>query len=111
MRAEGMLEPASKKAAKRKRHPRHVPQRTCVGCRQVAPKREMVRIVRTVDGLVEVDPTGKKAGRGAYLCRKSLCWELGLGKNRLDHALEIKIDPETKAQLLEYAKTLVPEPA
>ena len=45
---------------------KHVPQRTCVGCREVLPKRKMVRLVRTSDG-VQIDPTGKLAGRGAYL--------------------------------------------
>jgi len=45
--------------------PRHVPQRTCVGCRTVRPKRELVRVVRTPEGTVELDPTGKRSGRGA----------------------------------------------
>ena len=51
---------------------RHIPQRTCVGCRTTTAKRQFVRIVRTAAGRVEVDLTGKKAGRGAYLCREQL---------------------------------------
>ena len=104
-----MVQPASQKTVKGRKRPKHIPQRTCVGCRMVAPKREMVRMVRTPEGSVEVDPTGKKAGRGAYLCRKSRCWELGLGKGHLEHALEVKIGLETRIQLLEDLKTLFPE--
>ncbi len=55
--------------------PKHVPQRTCVVCRSERGKRELVRIVRTPDGAVRVDPTGKVAGRGAYLCKARPCWQ------------------------------------
>ena len=55
--------------------PKHVPQRTCVVCRSERGKRELVRIVRTPAGAVQVDPTGKVAGRGAYLCKARLCWQ------------------------------------
>jgi predicted RNA-binding protein YlxR (DUF448 family) len=48
---------------------RPVPQRTCIGCRQVRPKRDLVRLVVDADGRVVVDPTGKRSGRGAYICR------------------------------------------
>ena len=57
---------------------KHVPLRTCVGCRQVRSKREMVRIVRTPTGEIEIDERGKKSGRGAYLCRRRECWRKGL---------------------------------
>ncbi|HEY69110.1 MAG TPA: YlxR family protein [Anaerolineae bacterium] len=63
--------------ARKKGRRRHVPQRTCVGCRQVLPKRSMTRIVRTPEG-VRVDPTGKTPGRGAYLHNQRSCWEVGL---------------------------------
>lgn len=71
-----------------------VPQRTCVGCRQVRPKKELVRIVRTPEGLVEVDPTGKRSGRGAYVCPDPRCLELALKGKRLDAALEAAVPEE-----------------
>lgn len=85
---------------------RHVPQRTCIGCRQVRPKRELIRIVRSEEGYVEVDPTGKKSGRGAYLCRSKSCWEMALKKEHLAHALKAKPTPEEKQSLAQYADTL-----
>lgn len=66
---------------------RKIPQRTCVGCRQVRPKKELVRIVRTPEGLVEVDPTGKRSGRGAYICPDTRCLVLAMKGKRLDAAL------------------------
>ncbi|MFZ5925687.1 MAG: RNase P modulator RnpM [Bacillota bacterium] len=64
-----------------------VPQRTCVGCREVKPKKELIRIVRTPDGLVEVDFTGKRSGRGAYVCPDPRCLDLAVKGRRLDTAL------------------------
>lgn len=60
-----------------KKRRKHVPKRTCVGCRTVQEKRSLTRIVRTPEG-VKVDPKGKMAGRGAYLHNKRSCWRLGL---------------------------------
>ncbi len=85
---------------------KHVPQRTCVGCREIRPKREMVRIVRTPDGGVEIDETGKKSGRGAYLCRRQECWEIALQKDRLEHALKTSLTEEERAALREFAHEL-----
>lgn len=86
---------------------KHVPQRTCVGCREVLPKRTMVRIVRTAEG-VRIDPTGKLAGRGAYLhdCRE--CWERGL-KGALAHALKATISADERAKLEDFMNTLPQE--
>jgi len=83
---------------------KHVPQRTCVGCREVLPKRKMVRLVRTSDG-VQIDPTGKLAGRGAYLHDRRECWELGL-KGALGHALKITLSAADRARLEEFMNTL-----
>ncbi len=70
---------------------KHVPQRTCIGCREVEAKRDLVRIVRTPDGHVIADPTGKKAGRGAYLHKERECWDAVLGaRGRLEHALNME---------------------
>jgi uncharacterized protein len=88
---------------------KHIPQRTCVGCRQVLAKRALIRIVRTADGL-RVDPTGKLAGRGAYLHNQRSCWQLGM-KNGLSHALKVEISLEDRQTLTEYIKNLPDEAA
>jgi len=89
---------------------KHIPQRTCIGCRKVRPKREMVRIVRTASGTVEVDHTGKKSGRGTYLCKERDCWEAALKKERLDRALKARTSVEDRRALSLYAETL-PQPS
>ena len=86
---------------------KHVPQRTCVGCREVLPKRTMIRIVRTTDG-VQIDQTGKLAGRGAYMHDRRECWERGL-KGALAHALKATISVEERAKLEEFLNTLPQE--
>ena len=85
--------------------PKHLPQRICIACRQVAGKRSFVRIVRTTAG-VEIDPTGKKRGRGAYLHPPRQCWQALLAGNRLSQALRTPISPEEKAMLQAYMETL-----
>jgi len=92
-----------------KAKPRHVPQRTCVACRRTTAKRELVRIVRTPEGGVEVDPTGKRSGRGAYLCASMDCWRLAVQKARLDRALKTSVGARDKDLLLQHAQSLVPE--
>src|SRR5215207_1812142 len=86
---------------------KHVPQRTCVGCREVLPKRKMIRLVRTTDG-VQVDPTGKLAGRGAYLHDRKECWERAL-KGALAHALKATLTMNDRTQLEEYMSSLPAE--
>jgi predicted RNA-binding protein YlxR (DUF448 family) len=83
---------------------KHVPQRTCVGCREVMPKRKMIRIVRTADG-VQVDPTSKLAGRGAYMHDRRECWERGM-KGALAHALKTTLTAEDRTRLEEFMNTL-----
>ncbi len=83
---------------------KHVPQRTCVGCREVLPKRKMIRIVRTTEG-VQVDPTSKVAGRGAYLHDRRECWERGL-KGALANALKATLTTDDRAKLEEFMNTL-----
>jgi len=88
---------------------KHLPARTCTACRRKAPKRELVRIVRTPYGNVLVDATGKQNGRGGYLCADPRCWEQALGPKRLarlEYALRGRIAPDDKAALLQYAATL-----
>jgi uncharacterized protein len=91
-------------AKKPEKRVKHVPQRSCVGCRQVLAKRSLVRIVRTPDG-VKIDPTGKAAGRGAYLHNVRSCWERGL-KGALAHALKTELTDQDRILLQEFAKSL-----
>lgn len=85
---------------------RHVPQRTCVGCRRSTQKRELIRIVRTPEGTVEVDATGKRSGRGAYLCDSAQCWHEALRKDRLSSALRTRLSEADKERLRAYAESL-----
>ncbi len=92
---------------KSKRRSKHVPQRTCVGCREVLPKRSLIRIVKGPAG-VEVDLTGKAHGRGAYLHDQRTCWERGI-KGGLDHALRSKLTDQEKQDLLAFMASQIPE--
>jgi predicted RNA-binding protein YlxR (DUF448 family) len=87
---------------KQKTRVKHVPQRTCIGCRETLSKRELMRIVRTSEG-VRYDPTGKANGRGAYIHNKRSCWEQAL-KGSLAHALKTeltKMDRDHLTQILD----------
>lgn len=86
--------------------PKPLPQRTCVACRRTTAKRELVRLVRTPQGTVEVDLTGKRSGRGAYLCQDPNCWSVALRRGRLDSALKARLAAADVAALKEYAATL-----
>jgi uncharacterized protein len=87
---------------------KHVPQRTCVGCRAVLPKRSLIRIVRRPEG-IQIDLTGKLAGRGAYLHDVRSCWERGL-RGALANALKTTVSEEDRERLREFMVTL-PEAA
>ena len=78
---------------------KHQPQRTCIGCREVKNKRALIRVVRTPQGQVIVDPTGKANGRGVYICRQMECLEKGLKQERLARSLKITLSPEVVALL------------
>lgn len=86
----------------------HVPQRTCIACRQVRNKRDLLRVVRTPEGEIVVDPTGKRSGRGAYLCRAQSCWQAALSANgrRLSQALRMDLPPDAIERLQEVAAGL-----
>ena len=83
---------------------KHVPQRTCVGCREVLPKRTLIRVVRTPAG-AQVDPTGKLAGRGAYLHDRRECWSRGL-KGALANALKTTLSADEHIALEKFMNTL-----
>ena len=89
--------------------PKHIPVRTCVACRRTDAKRGLFRLVRDAEGHVAVDPTGKRAGRGAYLCHDPACWEQALKRRGLERALRIEtVRPEDRAALEQVAHTLGP---
>lgn len=71
---------------------KRIPLRMCLGCQQMKPKKELIRIVRDKEGNTSVDFTGKKAGRGAYICRSVECFENAKKVRRLEKAFEARID-------------------
>ena len=86
--------------------PKHVPERTCIACHEVRPKRNLVRLVYGPEGVAEVDTTGRKPGRGAYLCLSPECWHKGLNKGKLEHALRGKISAENRARLTKMGEAI-----
>ncbi len=90
---------------------RHVPVRTCVGCRHERPKRELVRVVRGTDGAIRVDPTGKANGRGAYVCREPDCWTAALRRGTLAGALRTTIAADDRAALERFRDAFALAPA
>ena len=85
-----------------------IPQRTCLGCKAVKSKKELIRMVRTPEGEVLVDPTGKKSGRGVYTCPNINCLEASFKGALLDKALEITITSEMKDSLRVNLLKLIP---
>lgn len=73
---------------------RKTPLRTCIGCGTGSDKKALVRIVRTPEGDVTVDPTGKANGRGAYICASTDCFDAALRRRRLDSALRVRLNEE-----------------
>ena len=86
--------------------PRHMPQRTCIGCRQEAGKRALIRIVRTPEQRLLVDATGRANGRGAYLHQDRHCWERALKGGTLSHALKFSPGIDDVEALRAFAVTL-----
>jgi predicted RNA-binding protein YlxR (DUF448 family) len=84
---------------------KQMPERTCIACRSTKGKRELIRLVSSLDG-VEIDPKGKKNGRGVYLCPVSGCWERGLKSNRVEFGLRTKMSVENRQSLVEYGRSL-----
>ena len=78
---------------------RKIPQRTCIGCNKTTSKRELLRIVRTPEGDVEIDLTSKRSGRGAYICSSVECLNKAIKGNKLEKTLEIEIPEEVIKRL------------
>ena len=75
------------------------PQRMCVGCQEMKNKVELIRIVRTPEGEILLDSTGKKSGRGAYVCKSEVCFNKAYKEKRLEKSLHHAIEPEIYEQL------------
>jgi predicted RNA-binding protein YlxR (DUF448 family) len=86
-------------ATKQALPPRHFATRTCVACRTERQKRELVRIVRAPDGSVSFDPSGRAAGRGAYVCADGSCWAQAVKRKSIERALSAPLPPELRARL------------
>ena len=82
--------------------PKKIPMRMCVGCREMKEKRELIRVVRTPEGEAVLDATGKRSGRGAYVCRQADCLKRSIKQKQLERQLEITLTPE----IIEALKTL-----
>lgn len=78
---------------------RREPERTCVGCRQTAPKRSLLRVVRSSDGVVLPDPSGSAPGRGAYVHRDAACVDLAMRRGGMARALRAGLKAEEAARL------------
>lgn len=84
-----------------------VPLRTCIGCREVKPKKELIRIVRKLAGEIAVDPTGKASGRGAYICPEDECLDTAFKKKRFSYALEVSVTEADLERLKRQLKDLI----
>lgn len=73
--------------------------RMCVGCREMKPKRELLRVVKSPEGEISLDTTGKKPGRGAYVCRSATCLQRAAKTRQLERALETPVSSEVFAAL------------
>src|SRR5215470_5505407 len=78
---------------------KHIPQRTCVVCRETSAKRTLIRLVRTADEGVQIDPTGKRNGRGAYLCSQQSCWQRAIDSDVLAKALRTELTEADRQRL------------
>ncbi|GAX90565.1 RNase P modulator RnpM [Effusibacillus lacus] len=76
-----------------------IPLRKCVGCQEMKPKRELIRVVHSPDDRVFLDPTGKKAGRGAYICKNAECFKAARKKKALDRSLKTSVSDDVYRQL------------
>lgn len=81
-----------------------VPLRMCLGCNEQKPKRELIRVVKNKEGEISVDFTGKKPGRGAYICNSTECLNRAKKNKRLEKAFECVIDSTIYDQLMEEIK-------
>ena len=79
--------------------PRKIPMRMCVGCREMKPKAQLLRVVKPAEGEARIDRTGKASGRGAYICPRPECLKKAQKSRTLERALDAKIDEAVFSQL------------
>lgn len=89
--------------------PRKIPMRMCVGCREMKPKKELLRVVKPQDGEAHIDRTGKAPGRGAYVCESIECLRRARKSRALERALEAQIDGAVFDQLEQQIAPQAPE--
>ena len=80
---------------------KRTPLRKCIGCNEMKDKKELIRIVRNNEGVINVDPVGKMPGRGAYICKSVECFEAAVKAKRLEKSFKAKIPEEIYASLRE----------
>ena len=80
--------------------PKKIPMRQCLGCREMKPKRELIRVVRSPEGAISIDLRGKANGRGAYICPDTQCLKKAIRAQALARALEVEIPQEIYDTLL-----------
>ena len=83
-----------------------IPMRQCLGCREMKPKRELIRVVRSPEGTISLDFRGKASGRGAYVCRSAECLKRAIKQRQLERAFECPLGEETHASLLQALNDL-----
>ena len=89
--------------------PKKIPMRMCVGCREMKEKKQLIRVVRSPEGDVSLDPTGKKSGRGAYVCRDPDCLKRAIKQRQLERQLDAALSPETAEALKAEMEVLTGE--
>ena len=85
---------------------RKIPMRKCIGCQEMKSKKEMLRVIRTPEEELVIDTTGRKNGRGAYLCKQSACFEKACKNKGLERSLKMQIPKEVYGQLEEEMKNI-----
>ena len=87
---------------------RNIPMRMCVGCREMKPKRELLRVVRSPEGEISFDLTGRKPGRGAYVCRSVECLNQAIKKKQLERAFSAPVSESVRESLASQMPQLPP---
>lgn len=104
---QGSPKKTAKPEGKTGQKQKHIPQRMCLSCRCTQAKRELLRLVRTSADRVELDPTSKRNGRGAYLCLNRDCWEAALKRRGIERALRLEaLHPEDRVMLQQFMQGL-----
>ena len=83
-----------------------IPLRVCIGCREKKSKKELIRIVRTPEDIIEIDFTGKRSGRGTYICPTLSCFKQAVKGKRIEKNLQRPVSPEVKERLEKALKEI-----